>query len=208
MIISLKAAASAIEQGIANCGSEDSYKVVFKAFQDDIADRAANLQTAFEKKDWQRYAVEVHAIKSSARVIGAGELSALAEKMEMAAEVETVGLIEANHERLLAMYQSYKEVSTDHREEEKAGKSRAGKPYLSEKMWRDACRTLREFAENMDMDNSLLVLDSMQEYNLHEKELETEEVIRTLISQLKWEELIRLLDEEEQAGREKEHGKQ
>ncbi|MBR1854646.1 MAG: EAL domain-containing protein [Lachnospiraceae bacterium] len=183
------------EQGIRNCGSEGTYQVVLKAFRDDIADKSANLQKAYDKKDWQRYAVEVHAIKSSARMIGADELSKLAEKMELAAEVETIGLIEANHARLLDMYQGFQEADVDRGEEEKLGKSREGKPYMSEKQWRDACQTLREFAQNMDMDNSLLVLESMQEYNLHEHELETEEKIRLLITQLKWEELILLLDD-------------
>lgn len=184
-----------IEQGIRNCGSADSYQVVFKAFQEDIQDRAANLQKAYEGKDWKRYAVDVHAIKSSARVIGAQELSELAEKMETAAELETIGLIEAQHEKLMSMYKSYQQVSPGRGGEAQADKTRAGKPYMSDKMWRDACQTLAEFAQSMDMDNSLLVLDSMQEYNLHERELKLEEEIRTLIKQLKWEELIPLLKE-------------
>jgi len=182
-----------IAQGIQNCGSEEAYRTVLRAFQDDISGRVDALKKAYQTRDWNRYAVDVHAIKSSARIIGAQALSNLAQELELAAEKEEAARIEADHENLLAMYEGYLHIEFEKHPQD--GTDTRSKPEMTEEIWRDACTALHDFARNMDMDNSLLVLTSMDDYLLSDKQLRAKEEIRTLVSQLMWEELIEKLDE-------------
>ena len=178
-----------VRQGIKNCGSKEVYETVFRAFRNDINDRAASIREAYREKDWKQYAISVHAIKSSARIVGAIELSELAAELEIAADKEDVVRIDQDNDRILQMYERYLEMRPDQESEEKSGCLP-----MTEEMWIDACLTLRELASIMDLDNVLLVLDSLKEYKWPEGKQNEEEEIRALVSQLKWGELVEKLD--------------
>ena len=53
-------------------------------FHDTIDYNADVLEKAFTDADYSLYTIKVHALKSSARIIGASKLSKLAEELEMA----------------------------------------------------------------------------------------------------------------------------
>ena len=64
-----------VEAGLQFCGSAEDYLAVLRVFQESAAEKADEIQRLFEAKDWKNYTTKVHALKSSARVIGAAELS-------------------------------------------------------------------------------------------------------------------------------------
>ena len=186
-----------MEQGIANCGSQEIYQTVFKAFRGDIASRIATLKKAFEEEDWERYGVEVHAIKSSARIIGAITLSELAKDLEQAADEQNIDFIQEENGRLLLMYDGYQHVKLPDEEngqEVTEQEEAVQKPVMTEEVWRDACQTLREFAIGMDMDNAMLILNSMRDYEMTEEQTIGLEEMETFVSQLEWDELMKVLD--------------
>lgn len=57
-----------------------------------------------DSRDWQRYTVEVHGLKSAAALIGRYELSAMARKHEQAGRQSDEGYIIRHFDRLLAEY--------------------------------------------------------------------------------------------------------
>lgn len=56
-----------------NCGGKDTFILAAGAFADAIEEKSA---------DWHNYTILVHALKGSARLIGATELSAQAARLE------------------------------------------------------------------------------------------------------------------------------
>ena len=71
-----------IETGIQNCGSIDGFLDALKIFFDSINSNADEIQKFFDDQDWKNYTVKVHALKSSAKIIGAMELSERARRLE------------------------------------------------------------------------------------------------------------------------------
>ena len=83
-------------------GNPDFYREILDTF---IAEnRMGDIQKYFTMEDWKNYAVQVHALKSSARLIGASALSETARQLEMAAKAEAVDELRANHGKCMMAY--------------------------------------------------------------------------------------------------------
>ena len=59
-----------------------------------------------EEKDWENYTTKVHALKSSARIVGAQELSDRAKRLEDAGNRRDTEEIEKDTPELLSLYRS------------------------------------------------------------------------------------------------------
>ena len=62
------------------------------------------IRSDYEQEDWADYQIRVHALKSTARQVGANELSELALAQELAAKDRNVEAIKAGAEKLLEQY--------------------------------------------------------------------------------------------------------
>ena len=87
------------------CDSEDFYKEMLQMFID-IAknERIEKLQYYFEQNDWENYRIQVHALKSTSKNIGALKLSTKAERMEKAAKENNIKLLTENQTDIMAYY--------------------------------------------------------------------------------------------------------
>ena len=186
-----------VESGIELCGSKETYDEVLSSFREGIKEKVSVIRNALEEDDIKRYTVEVHAIKSSARLIGANNLSELARSLEEAGDAGNINLINEKTDELLDLYESYgysdneaDEGSNAVQEEE----ADASKPELSEEMWEDALSTMKEFAKSMDYDNSMGVLKSMNGYRLSDKIKEKKRIIESHIRKLDWDKFVEAID--------------
>ncbi len=80
------------------------YQMLLLQFSSDADRKRKELQKLFEEKDWHNYMINVHALKSTAKMIGADELSELARKLERAAEKETVSELMTGHGKMMSLY--------------------------------------------------------------------------------------------------------
>ncbi len=71
-----------LASGIANCGDADSYRMVLETFASSCAKSADVIEGYWDAQDTKNYTIKVHALKSSARIIGANGLSDLAAFLE------------------------------------------------------------------------------------------------------------------------------
>ena len=93
--------------GLKYCQNEESfYRTVLAEFAEVSKEKSEDLQKAFDAKDWKNYEVHVHSLKSTSKMIGAKDLSALAASLEVAAVSEDAGAIEANHESMMKKYKN------------------------------------------------------------------------------------------------------
>lgn len=175
------------ELGIQNCGSEDVFNVVLEAFRQDIPDKLENINNAYNKEDWKRYGTEVHAIKSSSRMIGAMKLSKLAESLENAADNDDIELIKEKNDELVDLYLGF---MSDEEVKEIEVEDSSDKKEINEEIWKDACMTLKEFADNMDMDGMTMILESLDEYDLNDEQKKLKKNIAALSMKLEWDKII------------------
>lgn len=89
-----------MDRAIQYCaGSEEFYMQCLKDYCNN--GRKEIIERAYETKEWQRYKVEVHALKSVSRTLGFEGLGNIAEKMQTAVERQDIQYINENHERML-----------------------------------------------------------------------------------------------------------
>ncbi len=100
-----------IEDGLKYCGSMDAFKKFLNTFYDTIDSKSDEIEDAYRRKDISFYTIKVHALKSTSRIIGARELSKLAESLEMAGKDGNQAYIDENTGKLLELFRSYKTIA-------------------------------------------------------------------------------------------------
>lgn len=98
------------EAAIRFCGSEQIFWRLIEVFYRTIDNKADTIEAYEEHGDMKNYIIEVHALKSAAKLVGAMELSDLAAKLEQAGKNENLSEIASETKRLLQMYRSFKEL--------------------------------------------------------------------------------------------------
>ena len=93
------------DAGIAYCANdEDFYIEMLQTFAQEYEEKSEAIKADYDKKDITDYQIRVHALKSTAKTIGADELSAMALEQETAAKAQDTGTIDKGVEALLETY--------------------------------------------------------------------------------------------------------
>lgn len=93
------------KSGIQYCGGDDKfYFELLTQFAEDFKQKVSDVGTFFAQKDFENYCIRVHAVKSTAKMVGADSLSENAKNMEMAAKNQDVDYIKKHHEELVNEY--------------------------------------------------------------------------------------------------------
>ncbi len=167
--------------GVRNCGGVEEYLTVLRGFYASINAKAAEIENYYETEDFRNYTIKVHALKSSARIIGATELSEKARILEDKGNESDIAYIRANTGDLLDNYRSYIEYLAPLREASK------DLPPVPEDTLSDAYAALNEIVEVMDYDTARLIMDSLKEYSLPDKDAKICEKILECLSQMDWD---------------------
>ena len=94
-------------EGIDYCrGDRAFYAELLLKFNQSAKKKISELSDDFERKDWEDYRIRAHALKSSAKMVGADELSALALAAENAAKEKDIEKLESGFEELVLTYQN------------------------------------------------------------------------------------------------------
>ena len=99
--------------GVKNCGSKEAYQAVLGIFYESIEPNIEEIEQYFQDKDWHSYTVKVHAMKSSAQIIGAIALGEMAQRLEDAGKANDADFIREQHERFVSGYRNYQEILKD-----------------------------------------------------------------------------------------------
>ncbi len=92
------------DTGLRNCGSVEGYLAVLATFRNTAEKKEKEIRKYYDESDWDNFTVKVHALKSSARIIGAMELAVLAERLENAGKEKDADLICKKIAEFLQMY--------------------------------------------------------------------------------------------------------
>ncbi len=158
-------------EALKNCGSTQLFSQSIKIFCDDIEEKSKQIEDCTANKEWKNFTVFVHALKSSARLIGAMELSATAAELERAGDnakkgkEEAIAAINEKVPALLAQYRSYKEklLPLCRNETESVA---TPKPIIERKVLEDALNALVEAASAFDFNMADSIIAQLDGYTM------------------------------------------
>ncbi len=179
---------------IKNSGSEAAFRSVLQMFYESYGARSEELEDYFAASDWKNYTIKVHALKSSARLVGALDLSEEAFALEKAGKGSDIDYIIANHPQLMTEYRILVDgLSSEFGTIENL-------PDIPEDVLMDAYAGLYEFAQAKDFELARMVLGSVKEYRLPKEDKESFEKIQNCLSGMDWDGIIDILEKRAKGG--------
>lgn len=95
-----------VEEGIVMCaGDEEIYLEVLEAALEEGREKLPLIRDCYERRDYERYRIEMHGLKNAMKSIGAGELSEAAREQEFAVKEDRLSLVDEKVEAVLEQYQ-------------------------------------------------------------------------------------------------------
>jgi HPt (histidine-containing phosphotransfer) domain-containing protein len=168
-----------VTQAVRNCGGRDMFVSVAREFHRNIEKNAAVIEQFVQKKDIRNYTIQIHALKSSARLIGAGALSEYAAHLEEFGNAGDFKAIQAETPRLLEMYRSYESMVLP--EESSDGNEAADKPVISNEELNEAIYGIKEFARVYDLASAGAIVNMLKNYRLPQSFVDTFNLIQDCI---------------------------
>ena len=83
----------------------DLYLTMLKEYVRGAPEKQKNLETFLKNRDWQNYAIQVHSVKSSSKMIGAADLSVRAAALEKAADQGDENTVVRQHPEMAALFE-------------------------------------------------------------------------------------------------------
>lgn len=155
-----------IQAAFSRLGSEKLFWSVLKEYHRVIDKKCAMIRRHWENRDCKAYTVEVHALKSASRQIGAMRLADAAERLEAAGNAGDLAVIDADTESLLSKYHSYRDILSSWcgGAEKKEDSEKEAAAITPEKL-RQFFDAILQAAEDLDMDEMETVIEEMDAYH-------------------------------------------
>lgn len=152
-------------EAIKNCSNEAILSKTLQQFYNSITNNLNTIEEFFRAGDIKNYTIKVHALKSSARLIGAQELSAQAAHLEECGNNNDIASINDLTHMLLANYKAYLErlaplYAKDTAEE------------ISPSQLHEAYEAIKEFTSMFDSDSIDGIMAMLREYRIPDNETE------------------------------------
>lgn len=150
--------------GIKMLGSEKIYWAILKDYCRIIPQKIELINKHLEQQDWKNYTVEVHALKSSSRQIGAKGLAKKAELLEKAGNSLDIETIQAHTGEALDEYAHYYEILKPYFVEEK----NVATEDLTDEILEDIFKEMEGAIEELDIDLLEKAVHRLDVYKLND----------------------------------------
>ena len=156
---------------IENCIDDETLIDAINDFIQTLDTKPAEIERYWLDKDYRNYTIQVHALKSTARLIGAMKLSDDAKYLEQCGDAENASAIDEKTDDLLNLYESYREKLRPFTEAlaEQAAAAPAGDP-IPDDMFADAMNSVKELVDSFDFGNAEGVLMMLNDYDLTDEQ--------------------------------------
>lgn len=151
-------------------GNEDLFWKTLKVYYRSIEKNANAIKTMKENGDWAGYTIEVHALKSSSKQIGAVSLSQKAAAMEKAGNARDSEAICKHTDEMLKQYLDYIPILEPFCAEEE--ENDANKADISKETLQAYFANMEMAIEDLDMDRMEEVIQEMSQYRYEEGQVE------------------------------------
>lgn len=143
-------------------GSESLFMTILSDYFHAIPKKLRLIRSHLENKDWRNYTVEVHALKSASKQVGADELSARAAALEIAGNANDIDTILRDTDEALEMYEHLYDVlepifPDSHNSE--------GKPPVTGEILSEVFTDMMLAIDDLDMDGMDDAIHKLDEYS-------------------------------------------
>ena len=167
-------------EAIKNCANEEILAKTLQQFYNSINNNLRDIEKFFNEGDIHNYTIKVHALKSSARLIGASELSAQAAYLEDCGNNNDVDTIKDLTPELLQNYRAYLEkLAPLYKQDESA-------ELISREKLYEAYEAIKEFAAMFDSDSIDGIISMLREYKIPDEEAEKFNLIASCADSADW----------------------
>ncbi len=177
-----------VEEGIKNSGGLDAYISVVENFGNTAMGRATDIDEFLQNNDLKNYTIQVHALKSSARLVGHMELSELAKELEACGNSGDISTITSKTPELLDSYMaladSIKAIFAE----------RKDLPLIEADMLKDAITTLYECLSVFDMDTADDIMATLSDYSMPDSFNEIYDSIKVMMSNVDRDGIMNIIE--------------
>ena len=142
-----------------------------------------------QKEDLQNYTIEVHALKNTARMIGAMQLSADFYRLEQLGNKEEADTLVKETPKVLELYRSYKPILKPY------AASETEKKVVDKAVVIEVLLKIRDAMDCFDLDGADAALKELEEYQLPEHLQDNMELLRAYVADVAMEDVMRLTEE-------------
>ena len=152
-----------LDDALKYTGGADILEQTLKEFYKSIDKKAQEIELFVEQGDWRNYTILVHALKSSARLIGAEKLSEDAKYLEKCGDEENETEIKEKTPALLELFRSYKEHLAPLCAETEDD---SGKEEMPLSQYEEAVSNIGECVQAFDYDTADQIIAMMKDYKI------------------------------------------
>ena len=171
--------------GIRYTGSEKMWLKLLGDFYKLIDSKSRKLEDCVADGLIRDYTIEVHALKNTARMIGAARLSEWFFKMEKCGKAGDVETITKETPGLIRALQSYKEILRPYGEENDRNKRE-----VPASEWITQLTILRDAMERFSLDTVDMAMQQLEQYRVPEKCGELMELLRAAVADVKMKDVM------------------
>lgn len=179
-----------IEEGIKCSGNEKLWYSLLGDFYKMIDVKANKLESCLADNMIRDYTIEVHALKNTARMIGAKELSEWFHHMENCGNANDVQTIMEETPELIKEYRSMKEVLRPYGEIQNEEKREASAQELIELL-----TTIRDSMEQFDLDTADAAMQELEKCRIPDECTQYLDKLRVCLADVMMEEVIHIAEE-------------
>ncbi|MBO6108425.1 MAG: response regulator [Eubacterium sp.] len=154
------------DTAIANCIEDETLVEAISDFIQTLETKPAEIEGYRLNKDYRNYTIQVHALKSTARLIGATKLSEDAFYLEQCGDAENAEEIDAKTDALLDLYESYTDKLKPFTDALHADESADPGIMIDDNMFKDALSSVKELVDSFDFGNAEEVMKMLKDYHL------------------------------------------
>ena len=152
-----------VSEGIKNCGSRKLFLSLLGDFYKLIDPKSEKVEQCLADGMIRDYTIEVHALKNTARMIGAMELSGLFYEMEQLGNAGEQELLRERTPAVLELYRSYKPILAEYAKGEDTEKEKVSPAAIRESLMK-----LHDAMDAFDLDEADNALKELKGYDLPE----------------------------------------
>lgn len=174
-----------VAEGIKNSGSLELFMNLLGDFYKLIDLKSTKIEKCLADGMIRDYTIEVHALKNTARMIGALELSELFYQMEQCGNAEDVETITKENPAIMKLYRSYKPILEPYGKANEQDKREVSKDEIVRELDK-----LNTAMDSFDLDGADAALAELEEYRLPEALGSYMEALRAYVADVAMEEVM------------------
>ena len=177
-------------EGIKNIGSRASFEKMLGEYYKIIETKAVKIESYLADERIREFTIEVHALKSASRMIGALDLSAQFRQLEEWGNSDCVEKLNEETPNVLSFYRGYKNVLEPYAKIAEEDKKDAGIDEIC--MYLEG---IKEAAASFDLDTADAAMAELEKCRLPENCIPLMEELRVLVADVAMEEVVSITEQ-------------